>query len=291
MEKTFQDQRLARVAEYLQAHCEEKPDLHHIASLAGVSPFYLHRQFSKKFGVSLQALMKQVRLKRAAWQLAYRTHKKIIDVAIEAGFESTESFSRAFRQHCGLTPTAFRQSPDFALWELTELAIRTFCTSAAEASSQTSGGWEEERFAETKVALLTHQGVHPPLSHSISQFIKWRKRESLPPGRSRTFNIFFDDPTTTAETEVRFGIAASGVKSVASNAEGVTLSRIPALTCLVLVVTGEDSMVQQKMTEGIAEHAKQLDFACHPPFLERLTFYPDVPASQATNKLFLPIGR
>jgi AraC-like DNA-binding protein len=36
-------------------------------------------------------------LKRASFRLAFEDDKRVIDIALEAGFESPEAFSRAFR--------------------------------------------------------------------------------------------------------------------------------------------------------------------------------------------------
>ena len=41
---------------------------------------------------------------------------KVIDIALDAGFQNAESFSRAFRTAFDQSPTQFRQQPDWAEW-------------------------------------------------------------------------------------------------------------------------------------------------------------------------------
>ncbi len=57
-----------------------------------------------------------MRLKRASYRLAFNPLEKIIDIALDAGFQNPESFSRAFKQSFGLTPSQFRKQPAWINW-------------------------------------------------------------------------------------------------------------------------------------------------------------------------------
>lgn len=103
------DPRLLQVVNYLNCHLDKKPDTARIAKLCGLSKASLHRQFSHQFGIGLQTLMRIIRLRRAAWQLAFRPGQSITEIALQARFDSTEGFARAFKRYCRQTPLDFRK--------------------------------------------------------------------------------------------------------------------------------------------------------------------------------------
>jgi AraC-like DNA-binding protein len=88
-----------------------QPGLTHSAdSLAAelnTSPRTLHRLL-KDEGASLQALKDEVR-QRTARDLLLRTGRPVKQVAMAAGFKNEKSFSRAFSQWTGLSPSEFRR--------------------------------------------------------------------------------------------------------------------------------------------------------------------------------------
>ena len=76
-----------------------------LAEMAGdaySSPFHFSRQVSVGAGESPVALHRRVVLERAAWQL--RQGASVTEVALAAGYESVEGFSRAFARAYGRTP-------------------------------------------------------------------------------------------------------------------------------------------------------------------------------------------
>ena len=48
-----------------------------------------------------------MRLKRASFQLVKNPQERVINIALDAGFENPESFSRAFKNTFGLTPSEY----------------------------------------------------------------------------------------------------------------------------------------------------------------------------------------
>ncbi|WP_202925857.1 helix-turn-helix domain-containing protein [Goekera deserti] len=92
-----------RLRELLDAVLDE--DNRSLADMAGdayASPFHFSRLVSGGAGESPVALRRRVVLERAAWQL--RQGARVTDVALAAGYESVEGFSRAFARAYGHTP-------------------------------------------------------------------------------------------------------------------------------------------------------------------------------------------
>ncbi|MGY1696973.1 MULTISPECIES: helix-turn-helix domain-containing protein [unclassified Geodermatophilus] len=92
-----------RLRELLDAVLDE--DNRTLTDMAGdayASPFHFSRQVSVGAGESPVALRRRVVLERAAWQL--RQGASVTEVALAAGYESVEGFSRAFARAYGRTP-------------------------------------------------------------------------------------------------------------------------------------------------------------------------------------------
>lgn len=95
--------RFQRVCRYIARHLDEPLSLETLSAIAHSSPYHFHRQFSAYTGIPLYRYIQWLRLRRACWRLAFNPRDKVIDIALDAGFQNAESFSRAFR-------TAFDQS-------------------------------------------------------------------------------------------------------------------------------------------------------------------------------------
>ena len=95
---------LARLAE----SDGELVSLADLAAQDGRSPFHLQRVFRATVGESPLQFSRRVRLQRAAASLLV-TNKSVLEVALDAGFESHEGFSRAFRRRFEISPRKFRE--------------------------------------------------------------------------------------------------------------------------------------------------------------------------------------
>src|SRR5271169_4763002 len=102
------NQRLNQAITYIGQHLDEEISLERLSDTFYISKFHFHRLFTAYTGLSLQQYIRWLRLKRAAHQLIIDKNKSIIEIAINAGFESHESFTRAFKQTCGVNPSEFR---------------------------------------------------------------------------------------------------------------------------------------------------------------------------------------
>lgn len=94
---------------YLEAHLGEDVKAEDAARAAGYSYYHLNRQFSAVLGESIGSYLKKRRLANAARQLL-DTDRKIIDIALEHGFESPEAFSRAFKAAYRVSPQRYREN-------------------------------------------------------------------------------------------------------------------------------------------------------------------------------------
>lgn len=96
-----------RARQWLRTQPDQTHNAQGLARLLHMSVRTLHRQLLEE-GTSLQSLKDAVRHERAQ-ELLHRTHMPVKQVAEATGFRHEKSFIRAFRQHTGMTPAAFRR--------------------------------------------------------------------------------------------------------------------------------------------------------------------------------------
>lgn len=97
----------AKALWYIESHLGGEVSLEAVAQVADVSRFHLCRAFSVSTNYSIAGYVRARRLSEAAKILAGGA-PDILTVALDAGYGSHEAFTRAFRQHFGVTPEQVR---------------------------------------------------------------------------------------------------------------------------------------------------------------------------------------
>src|ERR1700704_1291846 len=92
---------------YIESHLAEPLTLDQIADVAGISRFHLVRAFAAVTGLPVMRYVRARHLTEAARALAGGA-PDILNLALEADYGSHEAFTRAFRDHFGVTPEAVR---------------------------------------------------------------------------------------------------------------------------------------------------------------------------------------
>jgi AraC family transcriptional regulator len=98
---------LRRAVDHIEEHLDEDVAIEQVARTAAMSRWHFQRTFKAATGDTVMAYVRGRRLSRALDRLA-GTDMRIADIAQLAGFESQESFTRAFRGAFGITPHRFR---------------------------------------------------------------------------------------------------------------------------------------------------------------------------------------
>jgi AraC family transcriptional regulator len=107
--------RLLRGVERIERHIGEDVALAEIASAAALSQYHFHRLFRSHFGIPVRDYVRRRRLAQAADALLH-SRDAILEIALEAGFQSQAAFSRAFRKVYHRTPMAFRRAGRAVPW-------------------------------------------------------------------------------------------------------------------------------------------------------------------------------
>lgn len=99
---------IMRAIHYMESHIQEELTVGEIAKQACTSPYYFQKGFSMLCGLTVGEYLKKRRLTLAGSELI-STDRKIIEIALSYGYDSPDSFTKAFLRFHGATPTAVRK--------------------------------------------------------------------------------------------------------------------------------------------------------------------------------------
>jgi len=99
--------RVSRVVRVIEQQPYGKLTIGDLARTAHLSPYHFLRVFQEQTGLTPHQFILRTRLRNAATGLA-QGDRKIIDLALDCGFEDVSNFNRAYRKEFGTTPRAFR---------------------------------------------------------------------------------------------------------------------------------------------------------------------------------------
>lgn len=98
---------IRRSLEFMEEHLLDDISAQDVAAQVNMSPFFLQRGFSVITGYGITEYMRSRRLYLAALDLS-RSDEKVIDIAFRYGYETPESFTKAFTRFHGATPSQVR---------------------------------------------------------------------------------------------------------------------------------------------------------------------------------------
>lgn len=218
--------RIRRVHAYIDTHLAEPLDLAILASVAHASPWHFHRVFQGMTGETLGECVRRRRLETAARRLLATPPEAALRIALEVGFGSAEAFTRAFKAHFGVTPTAWRRGG----WRAWRDAQRTHLRKLDQAPSKIDpvvatlfdeDAWTRPEAAATheppmhvdirslapqRVAYLRYTGpfADDGVARSWQRFVAWfLSRGLMQPPRTR-YGISQDNPEITPPEHCRY---------------------------------------------------------------------------------------
>ncbi|PHD63543.1 AraC family transcriptional regulator [Bacillus wiedmannii] len=95
--------------QYIENNLTNEIDFKEVAKIAFCSEYHFKRMFSFLAGIPLSEYIRCRRLTLAAFELK-DSNAKVIDVAIKYGYNSPDSFTRAFQNLHGITPSEARST-------------------------------------------------------------------------------------------------------------------------------------------------------------------------------------
>lgn len=106
--------RVAAVLRHIESDASRPMSIGEMARSAAMSPYHFLRTFRAVTGTTPHQFILRARLQHAALQLR-SSSRKVLDIALDAGFADLSTFNRRFRAIMGTTPTTYRRQIQDAL--------------------------------------------------------------------------------------------------------------------------------------------------------------------------------
>ncbi|OPZ70801.1 MAG: DNA gyrase inhibitor [Verrucomicrobia bacterium ADurb.Bin474] len=224
--------RMHRVMDYIEHHLDQEMRLDELAGIAHFSPYHFHRLFRAYTGETLGRFISRLRLQKAAGQLLHNPEKNITGIALDCGFGSSASFSRAFRDCFGMSASDWRRSAndidsnlDQRLSKEREAASESICYSGIIQSipvwkitmnrnmNQNLLTVEVRELPERHLAYVRHIGPYVGdetlFKRLFEQICLWAGARSLINGNSEFFAVYHDDPEITKDEKLRVSVGVT----------------------------------------------------------------------------------
>jgi AraC family transcriptional regulator len=156
--------------------------------------------------------VRRLRLERAAIQLKY-TQQPIIHVAFDAGYETHESFTRAFSAMFACSPNVFRRMQHERLFNTADCNVHYLPNSELDdyqplVSGEIKMDVRIEEMAARKVYFVRETGPYPVAAKAAwKQMCGWACPRGLVNSQTLMIGICHDDPQVTPSDKIRYDAA------------------------------------------------------------------------------------
>jgi len=100
--------------DYIEQHLNEPISLKELANNVNFSEYHFHRIFTKYSNETLKHFITRFKLERAAIFMSVNQSSTLTTIALNYGYNSSSSFSRAFKHHFGASPSIYRKEQEMA---------------------------------------------------------------------------------------------------------------------------------------------------------------------------------
>lgn len=202
--KAAYDARLLRVLLHIQRHLDRPLGLAELAAVAAFSPFHFARIFRALTGETVGEHVRRLKLERAAGQLL-RTRRTVTAIALDAGFDTPEAFTRSFKGLFGSPPSAFRKTggrsrPAGAQSDLDGMLGGS---AACEGGDTKTLDVAVRAFPRYDFAFLRHVGPYDEVGPVFDRVLAIAAGQGLLGPAAKVMMLSYDDPTVTETGKLR----------------------------------------------------------------------------------------
>jgi AraC family transcriptional regulator len=188
-------ERINRVLGYIAGRLDAQLPLDELAEVACFSPYHFHRIFRGMVGEPVKEHVRRLRLERAAERLR-DTGDPITTIAFDAGYQTHESFTRAFRAMFGEAPSSFREN---------RRELRREAAWPAHVSEPLEV--RIERLPLTRLAFVHHIGPYNEVYKAWGRLYSWAGPRGLVGPGAELMGVVHDDPDITPPDRLRYDAA------------------------------------------------------------------------------------
>ncbi len=198
--KASYQERILKVLLYIQKNLDRELGLAELAEVACFSPYHFHRVFRGMVGEPVAEYVRRLRLDWSANRLKH-SERSVTDLAFQAGYDSLEAFTRAFRQRFGVAPSHYRtlQRPDIPI-SVSEMDADSWPRMDKGAVMNV----EIVRLDPRRVAFVRHVGPYDQCEPAWGKLCGWAGPAGLLGPQTVMLGLCHDDPEVTQPERIRY---------------------------------------------------------------------------------------
>lgn len=244
--------RINRAIDHITRNVAQPLPLEEVAKVAAFSAFHFHRIFRALVGETLHAFVKRVRLERAVTLMSQRPDAPLTDIALATGFAGSSDFSRSFRAHFGVPPSAFDVDA-FRETRRVELATKTVPDAPHRLEGLPAGANPDNfvpRIRKLPARRVAYMRANEPYTSgsvvpTVERMVAWARDRGL--AGNQWLGYMWEDPEVVAVEDCHYDIGVEIPDG--TDTTGVNVTRFPPLT-----------VVELDMIGGIDLEMRALDF-------------------------------
>ena len=232
-------QRINRVIDYLRENLNRPVKLDELAKVA-FSEFHFHRIFGAVTGETLNSFTNRLRLEKAARLLRY-TGRSLTDIALDCGFSSSATFSRAFRSGYDTSPSQFRKSGEIKKSKICKelFSAQEYLLPMCAAEKRAAFPVRLIDVPERQVAYIrvTNAFETDRVLAALETLIQWAKSQDIF-SQGTLFGMSVDDPHVTPKHLYRYEVCLASPLPFECG-EGISRLKMPAIRYAATRVSGD----------------------------------------------------
>jgi len=230
MKKNTKNDHNQRINEILyQIHLDISKD-HSVKSLsksASMSPFHFNRVFKKVVGQSVHTYIRRVRLEHCANALLFNPNSTINEIFSEVGFVSNSSFTHAFKDYFGSTPSKWREVD-------TPLHVSQNITKINPLHVEID--YVEKR----RVAYVRHRGYNKSIKEAWQRMEEWTLQNGLDFSKLSMIGLHHSNPNIVKKEDCHYVACLELDDDFADfQSANIGIMNIPRIFCAKFSLSGK----------------------------------------------------
>lgn len=238
--------RINKVIDYVNNNLDKSISLEELASVAFFSPFHFHRIFVAVTGESVNFFTNRIRLEKTARLLKF-SKNPVSEISMKCGFSSPSTFSRAFKQYFGISPSSYRNNGKIENSKIRKelFPVNDYHYTMSDEELKTKFPVEirdlpQRRIAYIRVLDSYREGV---VLNAFEDIVNWAKKMNLFYSE-KIFGMSVDDPMVTPKEKYRYEVCITiPEKFKVDSGNYIETTVLPKCKYAVTTVSGSFNLV------------------------------------------------
>ena len=184
-----------KTIDYINVNFKNSIDLKSLARISNTSEFHFHRLFKAYIEEPIGSYITRQRIEKSA-QILQTTNCRLYEIAAKVGYQTSYSFSKAFKKHFGISPSAFRKNETFFSSKVT---IGKF-----KPPNLNPKIINIDKIELVYIRIINKYGSEKNYNSAWKKLIQFSKEQFILNSKTEYIGLSFDDPNITTSDKCRF---------------------------------------------------------------------------------------